>query len=431
LKGLTAAMKGMMDDLAARMAQTAREVEREFLNPDALQMVDRRGEMKQALDRMLDQAQQGDMEKALAEAGRMGEQLGRMMAGMQQGGRRVAQARFGGASQALQGLRSDLEKIVRDQQDLHRRTQAADAQLRGDVEKSMADEMKAIFEKQIARAREVGARMDKLQQGLPRAGAPPAAARAARLAGDHIEQSRPSLGALLRDLEEGQLDGAQGSASELAERLEASEAALKGRPELSDKAQAGGAAAEAAAAIRDDLAELKCRIDDAGGRQALQQMPRQLEGMASRQGDVEGNLREAAAKMGKSPVPGGSGIQETLQGAAGDMHEARRSLEGGQTGPGGRHQQAALRKLGGAMEQTSEALQQMAQNMQGRPALRRTGPPSPEGMGGPATDEVKIPDPASYRVPEAFRADITRALRDGLPEAHRPLNEKYYEELVK
>ena len=53
-------------------------------------------------------------------------------------------------------------------------------------------------------------------------------------------------------------------------------------------------------------------------------------------------------------------------------------------------------------------------------------------LGGAAQiAKVEIPDPGRHKVPAEFREEILKAMKQGTPEAYRPLVKKYYEELVK
>ena len=431
LKRTVAQMKQLMAELADRMGRMAQMVERQFMNPDAMKMASGRDQMEQALDRMVEQAEKGDMEKALAEAQQLSDELDRIMAGMQQGGRQMAGAQFGGMFQQLKGMQEELRRVRQQEADLLRETTAVDDQLRRQARDELAGELEAFFNKQIERAGKIARHLEAMKEGLRK----PCSSSSARVVARRVLEQMPATSEKLADLqarlEDADLDGSLREVSGVAQRTgQWEDATRKSETPQPTPREAAGAAREADMISR-DLAQMQKRLRDACRQAAGDSMGDQLRAMAGRQGSAESALRELIKKAGASHVPGNSKMRQAMQGAAGNMQGAGKDLQRGATGKGKMGQQAALDNLDRALEQAGGALKQMAQNMQGKAAAPGVSRSRPPGGIGYRLDKVKIPDPTAYQVPEAFRSEITRALRDGLPEAYRQWNEKYYEELVK
>jgi orotidine-5'-phosphate decarboxylase len=61
----------------------------------------------------------------------------------------------------------------------------------------------------------------------------------------------------------------------------------------------------------------------------------------------------------------------------------------------------------------------------------RAGQGGGTGSSGAATGDIKLPDEDAYRVPEEFRKELLRAMKEGSPDAYKNLNKDYYERLVR
>lgn len=198
-------------------------------------------------------------------------------------------------------------------------------------------------------------------------------------------------------------------------------------------------------ALASDLAErLRKARERATAHQ--QQAASGSEGVRQQQQGVRegvGQLQEQMEGMGGSaynPVQG----REQLGTAGQLMERAEARLGEGEMGGALASEQDALRQLQAlreSLEQSQQALQQgqrmgkpgaMAQGGAGQQSgnpWRRT-----EDWGGGSDSsraEVEMSDPDDFLSPEAFRALVQEEASGDAPERYRPLNNSYYEELVR
>jgi len=458
LKRKIAAMRRMLAELSQQMAQTARQVEREFLNPDALKLADSREEFQKALDRIEELAEKGELDQALAEAQQLADELGRMMEGLKSGGSRLASSRLGEQYRKLMALQEGLKKVRADEAALSKDTTALDHDIKdkvrerhgAELDKTLGDIKKkterlstevAALKKQLATEDDL-AEYRKLREQIRSLAIRGRGAEAAELAKQMQGMKRPAAAHGVLQ----QVPAVSGGVQELWDNLAALDitAALKDAGDLErlignweDALRRGGLAdkprgmAEQAAGtsgeIRGDLEGLQRRLREATAQVAQKVGGERFGQMAGRQGQALGDLGELTQKFGKGTS---QAMGRAIDGAAQHMKSAREHLAEKDAESGLRREKSALSHLDEAIKQAKEEAKKMAQNMKGRAArmsrgMRRYGPY------GHSVDKVKIPDPSDYRVPEAFRGAITRALQDGLPAAYREWNERYYEELVK
>jgi len=474
LRRKIAAMERMIDELAGRLAQSARRIEREFFNPDSANLVDWHKEFSEALERLRQKAEAGDLEGALAEAMRLQERLGRMMEGLETANSRLASARLGGQYDALRRLQHAL-RAIRDQQDaLLRDTQALLEEIRQEALRQSGMELDAFLDLQLARAQQVKEHLEECARHLSSSQGldeyrrlrrelqerieeiermPPGRAMAARrqaagrelnaLYGElqrfrwpavarHVLSSLPMAAdlteELLGNLQRADLDGAQGSASSLVPVLKDAHRALESVDPSQPASRRAADAARTSEKILRDLADLRDRLKRASRELAGGSKGAPAEGLASRQGRAAESLRQAAETGGRSS---GTGLLPLLGEAEQQMRGAESHLGRRELSEGIRGQQAALDALERAIGQAEQAVRQMMQNMQGRFAAMRRGTGPDDGRLGYLTAEVKVPGPSAYEVPAAFREEIQKALEQGLPDAYRQENQQYYQELVK
>ncbi len=172
------------------------------------------------------------------------------------------------------------------------------------------------------------------------------------------------------------------------------------------------------------LEELKNELADVSRRQKeiAESMKKadqkQLEAAEKRQGAVEQQTRGLGKKLKdtKDSMPGESGkaLQEALDEAASEMAEAQKKA--GQKDAAGA-EQAARR----ASERLAEAQQQMNEASRGG-----------QMRGAQNREPVRIPRSDEYRAPREFREELLEAMKkDQAPRGFSDLVKRYYEELIK
>ena len=491
VKRRIAAMKVMMDRLEQRIAESARRIEREFLNPDAFQTASAGEELQSALDRLQKLAESGDLARARAEAEELEKRLNAMMSGLQGTGREMATARLSERYKKLRALNEGLRDARAGQAALHAETKSLDQGVREAALQQEGGDLAAFWRQQIERAERVEKEtaalaadvagepglkegrdlrvqlLDKIRQKesqepvvveeqtmevnghrvkVRRLATPdrdelaaqveaieqklravPRGAAAARV----IEES-PEVGRRVADLKkalkDADVESAQRSASALAPEVGRWRDEMKQAQSPEDVRGRAAAAADDAEKIRQDLAGLSERVQRACRTGAAGEMGKPAAGLAQRQHAAAEQLEKLARDSGGV---GGPDVDRMVQEAGGNMRSAGGDLAGRRLPESVTGQQRALGALDRAVAETGKKLEELQQNMQGQAARMVVSRSPREGGHGYDEDRVKIPDPSAYKVPQEFREQIQDALRDGLPDSYREANERYYEELVR
>ncbi|MBS3763979.1 MAG: hypothetical protein KGZ25_11830, partial [Planctomycetes bacterium] len=473
IKQRIAAMKRMMDELSRRLAMSARKIEREFMNPDALQTLGMREELAEKLDHLQEMAEKGRLDEALSEAEKLSQQLQNMMQGLSQSGQRLAAARMSPYLRKLRKFQQDLNRIREEQADLRDATSAIRRKMREEIVRNEAGDLESFTKKQLKRAEQISQEIEKV---LERARNTP-----------DLEQYRTLRQKLRNKLREMATAEGEGPVNRLPEKLSGELEDITSQMRSLKRGDAADSILSGAEKAKDEVKQLKKSLENYDFQKALKRAnntrremqewgnickragsPREMTQHTSSAADtaakISNDIRKMAEKIQKAGRSGASGAhgksaqviggrqRQTLQklrdargqkGRVGNqemknaLDQADRHMDSATAGLSKRHigrpledQQAALEQLDRAIQEGKGKIQQMQQNMQGRAARMAGGRAGREGRSGAGRDRVQIPDPSAYRVPEEFREQIQKALSDGLPSDHREANERYFEDLV-
>jgi hypothetical protein len=427
-------MRERMQELMARMAETARGFHDEHMNAEALAELGKQQDMMSGLDEAEKALERGDVEAAMKALDQLGGQMDQLMAGMQRTGE-VPDEKQRELMQEMLAFKEQLEKV-----------QAEQEQVAAETEKVKAEQRRRMAEK-LEQARQAARKLEQL----------------AREARAELQQAQP--GATPRT--EADLEAAQEAVADLQRAL-----AMRDLDASLEMAQRALAPSTRLAMTMEDDASMAERFPGATGRpapvvreaqrhardaaQKLAQLgaelrklapdPRQgmtpgeqgkLSELAGKQGQLERQAGELQAKLGalmqKAPVFPPSAPQ-LLGEARGHMGQATGELSQKNPQRGHGEQQAALDSLG----RFRQGLERMAQQGGGRQGggfpfpFGEQGPGGREGdTGDPAPEKVEIPGAEAHKVPEAFRKDLLEAMKQGAPERYKGEVQRYYEELVK
>jgi hypothetical protein len=467
LKRRIANMRSAMRQLAQQMALTARAVEREFLNPDALKALSSRGHMEDILDRLEELAAGGELERALAEAQQIGQELDEMLAGLDAGGQRLGAARFGQMFRQLAAMEQGLRGIREAEATLSRETTDVDAKAHAAAEEEMGEQLKDRLRALKARAERLSAETAGLRMALEeQEGLADYRAELARLhemlrgelaaggrsassadvtdlyrklqsmsgasAANSMLDEMPLVERRVREIGErlggADLNGALGAAQNVSPVLKRWNAGAAGSGLPQKTSQLVKAADETLADLLKDMEELSRAVREAVSRAAGSVAPDKVSELSARQTANADRLEDLMRGAGQAAS---EGAVRSLGGALQHMRAASRQLGAKDTGAALQSEADVLSNLDEALDEVGKQRERLVQNMQGRGVRMAAGPQQRSGRVGYRTDRVKIPDEDDYRPPEEFREAVLNVLRNGLPAAYRKWNERYYEELVK
>jgi hypothetical protein len=425
-------LKARMQELQARLAETARGFNDQHLNAEALAELSKQKDMSSPLDAIEKAIQRGDVAAAMRSLDQLASQLDQLASGLEKTAAEP-DARQRALMQELLAFKDQLEQVERQQQDTAARTEQLKNQLRQRLAPKLEEARKgAAALEQLAR--EARQSLDQAQPGVPARGEP------------DLDAAREALADLqralaLRDLEAAgeQAARAAGPTQRLQQSLEEDAALAERFPGATGKGPAELRAAQAEvkeaapriARIRDRLRKLTPDAQQAmtpGDRQKLAELAGQQQGLERQAGELQQKLGQLAEKAPIFP-PQAQGL---LGESRGHMGSAAGELKGRNPQRGHGEQQAALEGL----DKFRKGLEQVARPGKGGGGFPfpfgETGGGLQEGEGSdPAPEKVVIPGAEAHKLPEEFRRDLLEAMKQGAPERYRGEVQRYYEELVK
>jgi hypothetical protein len=429
-------LRERMNELMARMAETARAMHDEHMNAEAMAELQKQGDMKSGLDAAEEAMKRGDVAAAMKALDELGSQLDQMMAGMKRTSE-VPDAAQAELMKEMLAFKEQLEQVQAEQ------GKAADEteQVRNQLRQRMGEKLRQAREqaKRLEQlAKEARGDLGKAQPGTPE-----------RSEAD-LDAAMEALSDLQRALAMKDLEAAQemtqravAPTRRLSMALEEDAALAERVPGATSKdplslREAQRHATEAGQKVAELARELTKLAPDP--RQALTPSESgKLDELAKKQQSLErqaGELQQKLAQlMQKAPVfP--QGAQQLLGEGRGHMGQAAGELGQKNAQRGHGEQQAALDSL----SRFKQGLEKMAKkDGSGQPG---GGFPFPFGESGgqgeqqgdsgdPTQDKVEIPGAEAHRISEEFRKDLMEAMKQGAPERYKNEVQRYYEELVK
>ncbi|HET9555108.1 MAG TPA: DUF4175 family protein [Anaeromyxobacteraceae bacterium] len=423
-----------MQELMARMAETAKGFHDEHMNAEALAELGKQKDMLGGLDAAEQALQKGDVAAAMKALDELGGQVDALMAGLERTSK-VPDEKQKELLKEMLAFKEELEKVQAEQQQVAGETERVKAELRRRVADKL-EQARRESRRLEQLAKEARAALREAQPGVP---------TRAEL---DLETAQDALSDLERALAMKDLDAsvemaqrALAPSQRLAMMLEEDAAISKRFPGATNKDPltlegAQKHARDAARKIAQLEAELQKLVPDP--RQALTPGDAaRLSELTSKQGQLERKAGELQSKLGglmqKAPVFPPSAPQ-LLGEARGHMGQATGELSQKNPQRGHGEQQAALDSL----RRFEQGLEQMAKRGGGSGGGGFPFPFGEQGSGGqdgesgePTPEKVEIPGAEAHRIPEEFRKDLMEAMKQGAPERYRGEVQHYYEELVR
>ncbi len=427
-------LRARMQELQARMAETARGFNDQHLNAEAMAELMKQKDLSSPLDAIEQAIRRGDVAAAMKSLEQLSQQLDQLASGLERTAGRPDE-RQQALMQEMLAFKEQLEQVERQQQE----TAAQTERVRNEVRQRLGPRLEEARQGAPALeqlAREARQALDQARPGVPARGeADLDAAREALAdlqralalrdldaAGEQVQRAAVPTQRLGATLEE---DAA------LAERFPGSTGKTQG--ELRAAQQQVKEAAPRIARIRERLRKLTPDPQQAmtpGDRQRLSELAGKQQGLERQAGELQQKLAQLAEKAPIFP-PQAQGL---LGESRGHMGSAAAELRGRNPQRGRGEQEAALERLG----QFKKGLEQAARHGQGGsggfpfPFGETGGAGQREGEGyEPTPEKVAIPGAEAHRLPEEFRRDLLEAMKQGAPERYRGEVQRYYEELVK
>jgi hypothetical protein len=409
-------LRARMEELQARMAETARGFNDQHLNAEAMAELRRQKELDSPLDAIEKAIRQGDVAAAMKSLDQLSAQLDKLAAGLERTAGLPDQGQRA-LMQEMLAFKEQLERVERQQRETAARTE----RVKNEVRQRLAPKLEEARQGAAALeqlAKEARTSLDQAQPGVPPRAAP------------DLDAAREALADLQRALQLHDLD----AAAEQAARASAPAQRL-GQALEEDAAPAQAQVKEATsriARIRDRLRKLAPDPRQAmtpADQQRLAELAGTQQGLERQAGELQQKLSQLAEKAPIFP-PQAQGL---LGESRGHMGNAAGELQGRNPQRGHGEQEAALESLG----QFRKGLEQAAKGGQGGGGgfpfpFGETGGGEREGEAGdPSPQKVAIPGAEAHRLPEEFRRDLLEAMKQGAPERYRGEVQRYYEELVK
>jgi DNA repair exonuclease SbcCD ATPase subunit len=422
-----------LGELQQSLSKLASRLPQEFMNSESMQGMDFRN-MMSGLNEIRKKLREGDIEGAMKLARELFNQMAAMVAAMRNAHQSAMSSTMGRMQGAMMRSASELQRIVRAQQEVLEETEGTHKETLAKREELLKEKLERFQEK----ARQEASRLAEL---FPN------------------QESHNEEGASTDELDEVTMNNlANHLTVKLQEKdLEMLSQIMKlARKELGKKRHAEQEEkAQTAEALIDGLTkDLELLMNEPVV--ALSPEQKEALGTLSQQ---EGNLQERTATLHEKFTPLfqlfpslDPKILKNIREASVSMGEAQGQLSDLNAEQAIPPEQAALDRLMQSSQQMQSSMQQLAQRGQlGRMPvvyLFRRGrflpggrlvplpgvPRFPDfdaegGLSGLDTEKFKLPGKDDYRVPRRFREEILESLKQGVPDQYKDQIENYFKDL--
>jgi uncharacterized protein YukE len=425
-------IKARISELMTELAKLQSTIPTDYANPDALQ----REQMD--LDRLLEQVEDGQLDRAMEQLDQMLNQTERMLAQLQDGRSELQSREYSEISQRAEEIWRELEDVTMRQEELARRTEAV-ADVARERMTQQVDDADAFVQRQLARLDQALARLGEARDRAPAPDAERFDVALQRVNDGKVALEARDFGAAREVLDRatGQLSVLDREAARRIVQVERFGDFVEGAQNAEAVAERLRRARPPLEAVLEDLDALTPRPEsvlDSEERQALQEFRQQQDSLRQRARGLEQQLDELGEQL---PIVGEE-VGETLDEVQQAMGQAAEKL-GQSDAPGGlggeRRALEGLRQLQSQLQQMGEP--QAGGSGQGVPLPFGFQPPrGSRGEDGQGRDvrsqeRVEIPSPEAYEAPAEFREELLEAAKQGTVEQFKDAVRRYYEELVK
>jgi len=443
LQDLAQALNSMMNQLS----QMANQLPDEFLNNPNMKNLEL-GNMAEALEKIKEHLQNGDIEKAIEEARNLLNMLSQMNMIFQNAANQgMANMRQGMQSKSME-MANKLNELVENQKRVIEGTEKIDKALKEMSQQEMGKLLKEALEKMKKIASKIPGQVSKAEEGMQ------AVPDMYYSTANQFQDMEEQLSKILNGLSQARLGDVKDAVEESLRDLEAAEMLARpfarGIPELENRL-----------GELDNLEKLyqalNTELDKLGSAESQALNPSQeaqMKGLSGKQGQLQqetGELKEKLAGLAKMTPFISPEIVDNLDGAQNQMGAAQEKLGNKEAGKALLPEREALYHLEQAQQGLQQGMQQMAamQQMGGmampqfamRPGMQPGGmfpnfqfpnpntSPNSGGIMGSSIEDIEIPSGADFQVPKEFREELLKAMKEGVPQPYEDLVKDYYKQL--
>jgi len=444
-----AELERKLAELAQKAQHLAGEVPDQFLNPAAMG----KNDAKDAMSKIREMLDKGEIDKAMAELERLSSQLDGMMSSMEGDLQGFRSERFSEEEKQLAELEDQLAELTHDEGEI--RKEAAELQKR--AQKGRSDE-EAKLEPQLKKLRK---QAEELKRQVGEVDPKPMPSWDQ----DDVAKAKQRASDVERNLGAGDVAEARSLARRTADQLDALandardalERGARGYQKIDRPAleRARQQLKEGLKTARDLAAELERIAPRSAAASASAEDQKRMQELAERQRDTRRRAQEVARKLEQmrrnanqpeQPSPkSGDPNMSSPEGQPTPQPSAPPSM----SSPPGESGRPLMRALRDAEEHMGRAESQMRQSdadnaesearealdrlSEAKRQLRNERRPKNEGASARQTtkEPVRIPGAEEWKPPKEFRQDILDAMKRGAPRGWEEQVKRYYEELVK
>ncbi|HWP48841.1 MAG TPA: DUF4175 family protein [Candidatus Limnocylindrales bacterium] len=442
LENLSQALNALMNQLS----QLANQLPDEFLNNPNVKNLEL-GNMSEALEKIKEALQKGDLQKALEEARKLMSMLSQMNMIFQNAANQSMANMMQGAQSKAMEMANKLGELVENQKRVIEGTEKVDKALKEASQQEVNKLLKDALERMKRIASKIPGQMSRAEgemQTVP---------DMYYSTYNQFQDMQEQLNKILNGLNQPRLGEVKEAVEESLRDVEAAEVLAKpftrGVPQLQKKLDELKNLESLYQALNEELD----RLGGVEGQAMSPSQESQMKGLASKQGQLQqdtGELKEKLANLSKLTPFLSPDIADNLGEAQDQMGSAKEKLGNKEAGKALLPEREALYRLEQAQQGLQQGMQQMAtmQQMGGmampqfamRPGMQpgnfpnfqfpnpNTAPNS-GGIMGSSTEDIEIPSGADFQVPKEFREELLKAMKEGIPQPYEDLVKDYYKQL--
>ncbi len=447
-------MREALQEMMKAMSRGAKTLPEEFLNTEAIKQMplNEAGDAFQALQNAI---KDGDMEAALEMARQMQDSMARMMAALEQGMQEFGQKSMGEELAQLDEIAADIEKLRERERQIYEESQRIGIEsqeaLLEDQEKEkekLLEKLKLLIEElnELVKVAYTDAREIKPVEGMMNRTEFYNALSPLSNGLYYLKRYGARLEKLVEDLDLYGLREEIKSWKDKIELIRHNSLLIDSMGEydndagrvLLERANRMGEIVEEILKLLNESLKTPDRMLSEADRRRLKELTGEQAQLEKQTDQLKLRLEELGERL-----PLISREQPNQLGEASKaMGKAKKKLNAVDPDGALPHEAEALKKLDEASSGLRDLQEKLQDSMAGGVPMPVPMPMGGSGVGGRGRrgyqnpgiftpGDVPIPGRAGYKVPEKYRQEILRAMRNKSPESYRELNRDYYRKLVK
>jgi hypothetical protein len=441
LEELSQALNSLMNQLS----QMANQLPDEFLNNPNMKNLEL-GNMAEAMEKIREALQNGDIQKAIEEAKKLMNMLSQMNMIFQNAANQSMANMMQGAQSKAMEMANKMNELVENQKRVIDGTEKIDKALKEMSQQEMGKALKDALDRMKKIASKIPDQLSKAEAEMQTV---PDMYYATN---NQFQDMQEQFNKIWNGLNQPRLGDVKDSTIESLRDVEAAEVLAKqftrGIPQLEKKLEELGNLENLYQALNEEL-------DKLGSSESQAMNPSQesqMKGLMGKQGQLQqetGELKEKLSELAKITPFLGPEIADNLGEAQGQMGNAKEQLGNKEAGKALLPERDALYHLEQAQQGLQQGMQQMATMQQMgsmsmpqfamRPGMQPGGmfpmmpnpntAPNSGGRMGTSIEDIEIPSGADFQVPKEFREEILKAMKEGVPQPYEELVKDYYKQL--